>query len=173
MGGDGGPPDSSPTCPTGKKVIFVSSRQYTGNLGGLDGADAKCQQLASSAGLCGTFKAWLSDRAHSASSRLTHASVPYVHADGVRVVANDWARLVSGTLLTWIDTDEKNGVASEYAWTDTTTTGDISTDSCEDWTLEATTETGRMGATNQVSSAWTEGGWVNCSSTVSLYCVQQ
>ena len=38
--------------------MFASSQNYVGGqLGGLAGADAKCQQLAVAAGLKGTFKA--------------------------------------------------------------------------------------------------------------------
>ena len=42
------------------KRVFVTSANYTGDLGGLVGADSKCQALADSAGLDGNYKAWLS-----------------------------------------------------------------------------------------------------------------
>src|SRR5207248_2675590 len=43
------------------KRVFVTSVMYDGNLGGLAGADAKCQARATAASLSGTYKAWLSD----------------------------------------------------------------------------------------------------------------
>ena len=44
----------------GAKVIFASSDDtFTGNLGGVAGADATCNTLAANAGLSGNFKAWL------------------------------------------------------------------------------------------------------------------
>ena len=43
-------------------VIFPTSQLFDGNLGGLSGADEKCDQAASDAGLpsTGTYTAWLS-----------------------------------------------------------------------------------------------------------------
>src|SRR5262249_23852873 len=83
--------------PPNGKLVFVSSTTYTGNLGGLSGADAKCQSLATSAGHTGTFKAWLSDDLVDAKSRLTHAMMPYVLVDGT-IVATGFNDLTSGTL---------------------------------------------------------------------------
>jgi hypothetical protein len=47
--------------------VFVTSTVHDGNLGGLAGADAICNSLASDAGLPGTYKAWLSDGFNSPS----------------------------------------------------------------------------------------------------------
>src|SRR5215212_6677746 len=56
------PPPQSPPCGAGGPCsVFLSSITYDGNLGGLSGADAKCQGLAAVAGLPGIYKAWLSD----------------------------------------------------------------------------------------------------------------
>jgi hypothetical protein len=75
-------PGTPPWAPV--KRVFVTSTGYPGNLGGLAGADAKCQERATAAGLGGTFKAWLSaaGTGNSAAERLTHATVPYVRVDG-------------------------------------------------------------------------------------------
>jgi hypothetical protein len=43
----------------------------------LSGADAKCQSEANTAGLSGTYKAWLSSTTTNAANRLNHATVPY------------------------------------------------------------------------------------------------
>lgn len=42
---------------------FVTDQLYTGDFNGLDGADVICQSKAQSAGLTGTYKAWLSIKA--------------------------------------------------------------------------------------------------------------
>src|SRR4029077_17175057 len=69
--------------PGSNSIVFVSSATYGGgNLGGLTGADPKCQSLATAAVLPGTYKAWLSDDTTSAASRLTHSTNPYVLVDG-------------------------------------------------------------------------------------------
>src|SRR6185312_9164199 len=65
---------SSP--PPTQMTVFLTSGRFTGDLGGLAGADALCQGAASNGQLAGTFKAWLSDDLASAASRFTHATVP-------------------------------------------------------------------------------------------------
>ncbi|MDF3017056.1 MAG: hypothetical protein K0R44_2281, partial [Thermomicrobiales bacterium] len=41
------------------KCVFVTAEQFSGNLGGLPGADNKCQVEADAAATGGTFAAWL------------------------------------------------------------------------------------------------------------------
>jgi hypothetical protein len=57
------PPDSNGN-------IFVTQTQYSPVLGGLSGADSKCQQSAEDAGLGGFWKSWISSDTVSAASRL-------------------------------------------------------------------------------------------------------
>ena len=54
--------DGSPTAPLGRTTSFfvTSATSVTGNLGGLVGADATCQRLATAAGHGGTWRAYLS-----------------------------------------------------------------------------------------------------------------
>jgi hypothetical protein len=89
------------TCgtPGGVCRVFVTNATFSGDLGGLAGADAKCQAAASAANLSGTYRAWLSTTASSpaADATFTKASGPYRRVDGVQVVA-DWADLTDGTL---------------------------------------------------------------------------
>jgi len=65
--------------------VFISSRLFSGNLGGLTGADQHCRQLAEAAGLRGEWMAWLSDPQQSAGLRIPGANEPYVLVDGTRV----------------------------------------------------------------------------------------
>ena len=87
------------------QIVFVTSDTYDGDLGGLVGADAKCQALADAAGLDGTFRAWLSDDAESPSTRFTQSTDPYWLVDGT-VVADSWADLIHGSIAHAIDLDE-------------------------------------------------------------------
>ena len=90
-------------------TVFVTSTSYDGNLGGLAGADAKCQDQADAAGLTGTFKAWLSDAKGSPSTRFTRsAGAPYVLVDGT-VIADNYAGLTSGSLEHPINQTETGG----------------------------------------------------------------
>jgi hypothetical protein len=70
--------DDGPTGPSGPATVsfFVTSqRSTTGNLGGLAGADATCQRLATAAGHTGrTWRAYLSvERDATLGNQVTHA----------------------------------------------------------------------------------------------------
>ena len=95
------------TCAKARRVIFVSSALYTGNLGGLAGADAICNMRAQAAGLPGTYMAWLSTNQANGTpaTRFTQSAQPYRKVDGV-LVANNWADLIDGTLASAIDKTE-------------------------------------------------------------------
>ena len=67
-------------------------------LGGVAGADARCQNLADSAGLLGTFKAWISDDTSDPLSTFNHSTVPYIMVNG-KVVAYNWTDLTNGGYL--------------------------------------------------------------------------
>ncbi len=170
-------------------VVFATSATYMGNLGGLSGADQKCQTLASGK-LTGTFKAWLSDSNTSAATHLTtHGTLPYVLVDGTTVVANDWTELTSATGLEhMIDLDESgnqvatadmcSGFGGHYVWTDSNDDGSIfnTAQSCQNWMSATSTDNGSTGSasTNQATQYWSN--WCNlqsCDTPASLYCVQQ
>ena len=165
------------------KVVFVTSQFYNGNLGGLAGADAKCQGLASAAGLPGTYMAWLSDANNSPSTRfITKSADPYVRPDGV-TVANNWADLTDGSLQAPI-TLNQNGIQTiKSAWTATATSGDadpnVGTSTCSTWTATANNQGpgkegwAQTGQSSSSSSSWTALGNYWCNSPLALYCFQQ
>lgn len=96
----------SGTCSPVKRVFLTSQHVRPGDLAGIAGADAHCQTLATTAGLTGTFKAWLSDGTSSPSARFTRSTVPYMRVDGV-LVANNWSDLTDGSLLAPINITEQ------------------------------------------------------------------
>src|SRR4026209_2737248 len=51
------------------RIVFVTSTVQDGTLGGILGADPLCTKLATDAKLPGAYRAWLSDRTSSPSSR--------------------------------------------------------------------------------------------------------
>ena len=84
-----------------EKIVFVTSTSFSGNIGGVTGADAKCQIEADgqdSIVPTGTYFAWLSDGTQSPDTRFTKSSHPYVLADGTRI-ADDYADLTDGSIL--------------------------------------------------------------------------
>ncbi|MEE4241503.1 MAG: hypothetical protein V2I36_08550, partial [Desulfopila sp.] len=80
-------PPAELNCPP--KFVFVSSIQYLGNLGGVTGADYKCNALAHNANLPGVYMAWIADATHNPANRFKKTGVPYVTVDNV-VVADGW-----------------------------------------------------------------------------------
>jgi hypothetical protein len=169
------------------KTIFVSSVAYHATLGGLSGADAKCQSLATAAGLSGTYKAWLSDDTSSAASRLSHSTGPYALVDGTVVAAN-WAGLTSGTLQNGISKTESGGSPPQtylfacvtnttLAWTGTKADGtNLVSSNCSNWN-------GLSGGAVLGLPAWTNSAWtdecempaaaITCEGTAVLYCIEQ
>jgi hypothetical protein len=160
------------------KMVFVSSATYNGNLGGLSGADDKCQTLATGAGLPGSYKAWLSDTSVGPSTRFTHSAVPYILPDGT-VVANDWADLTDGSLQHAINlTENLNPPVYEGTQTGTDTAGGPRWTNpiymCANWT-SASSDLFRYGGLNTQSDyTWTavETG-TGCPVDYHLYCFQQ
>ncbi len=146
---------------------FITSTKYDGNLGGLTGADAKCQARAVAAGLTGTWKAWLSDGSTSAASRLTHPTGQITTVNGI-VIANDWASLLALVVhnLNYNEFGafvgpESGGSAHScswaggyflFAWTNTSTAsgtvGNIwGTNHCNNWSSNSS---GLFGATDYI-----------------------
>ncbi|MBL9016925.1 MAG: InlB B-repeat-containing protein [Myxococcales bacterium] len=66
-------------------LMFTTSVKYDGNLGGLAGADAKCQQLATTAGLSGNYRAYLSATGVIAWTRFQNVS-GWTRVDGKPIV---------------------------------------------------------------------------------------
>ncbi|MCX2976373.1 DUF1554 domain-containing protein [Candidatus Marimicrobium litorale] len=83
-------------CPIAQsKTVFVTSESYTGNLGGLAGADQKCNDLAAAASLSGEYKAWLSDGIEAPNTRFTQSPyVSYTLVDGT-VIAVGYEDLIA------------------------------------------------------------------------------
>ena len=160
------------------RIVFVSSVAVNGHLGGVAGADLFCQALASGAGLPGTFHAWISLTTNAASSRITHATVPYVMlVDGMPgvVVADDWTDLTDGTLdAAIIRTEEGQVVTQDFAWTNTLAAGNAPHDvvSCLGWTSSDSEPIGIVGTTTATNSEWAFAYNRTCDTLQSIYCVQ-
>lgn len=163
------------------KTVFVTSLAYDGNLGGIAGADSRCNTRASAAGLSGTFKAWISGHTavSSPSNSFTPSGTPYVMVNGT-VIANNWSDLVDGTLQNAITIDEIGGtVASGNVWTGTkadgANEGTANThDHCSTWGSGSSLSDGYIGVIGSATATWTDGpGTAACNTTARLYCFQQ
>jgi hypothetical protein len=148
-------------------------------LGGLEGADAICNDLASEAGLPGTYMAWLSDTTSSPATRFpTKSTGPYVRTDTIPVAWN-WDHLLGGELIVPIDRNEAGALIStnRETWTNTSPDGTLgSTDPnlvCDNWTSDLNGQSGGVGETNQLNDQWTASHSDPCNATWRLYCFQQ
>jgi hypothetical protein len=156
------------------KTVFVSSATYNGNLGGLTGADNKCQALATAAGLPGTYKAWLSDGTGSPSTRFTQHDFYYVLANGTKI-ADNWTDLTDGSLANRIALSESGAAVNDViVWTGTGTTGASAGSNCGNWSQSGYLNRGMDGASYYTDSWWTsysEGAF--CEGGYHLYCFEQ
>ena len=170
-------------CPY-RKLVFISSTQYTGNMGGLAGADTACQQLADNANIPGIFKAWLSDSTSSPLTRFAPPnSLPYVRVDGA-VIAQDWDHLIHDPLANPPNMDE-NGALVVHApsppfprvWTNTDREGRVRHispfDTCNDWTSSQASYHASWGDPSEQGDEWTDVQTAACAAANHIYCFQQ
>jgi cysteine-rich repeat protein len=170
-------------CISLSKRVFASSVMYDGNLGGLVGADAKCQALADAANLPGTYMAWISTNEGSPSTRFTQSITSYTLVDGTQVAAN-WASLVDGTLDAAINMTETGGVPPvgdtscagggfTTVWSATNINGTPGGNgACNNFT--STVGSGLWGQATVTNSSWTS--WCSgglCTWVSPIYCFQQ
>ncbi|MDB4944802.1 MAG: hypothetical protein JWP97_4336 [Labilithrix sp.] len=165
----------------GVKLFFTTRAVFTGALGGLSGADAKCDEEARAAGLGGSFRAWLSTSTVAAKTRITGG--PWVfrnaetafHASSAGVSPDDFPRYDArgGDLLF----DPQLEV-----WTGTGDFGllDAGNATCLDWTSSAASQLGSFGTLGSIGVRWTHvAPFANdppgraCSQTLRLYCFEQ
>ena len=175
--------DGAPTMPTGRTTSFfvTSSTSVTGNLGGLAGADATCERLATAAGHGGgTWRAYLSvERDPANGNRPTHArdrigAGPWYNANRV-LIANNVAELHGRTGDAELFVNE-HGLRINGQWSGSPSPNehDILTGSnadgtlmagltCADWTSSATAVAAQVGHSDGLgpnqSTAGTLSSW--------------
>jgi hypothetical protein len=153
-------------------------------MSGVEAADFICQELASSAGLTGTFNAWISDSDtnNAPVNRFFQSPDPYVRVDGVKIVDN-WADLIdcnegpggSECLDNPLNVDENGITSNADVWTNTNHDGLESVSHCIDWTSsDFLEEMGNTGISDFTEPDWTEGFSRECDFPFGhLYCFEQ
>ena len=125
----------SDAAPSPTMTFFVSSQKnMTGNLGGLVGADARCQSLATAVGSVGkVWHAYLSTSTVNARDRI--GTGPWYNALGVMVAANLTAlHARKGDPLVFVD-EHGNMIDGQWTGTPIPNEHDILTGSNADGTL--------------------------------------
>lgn len=138
----GGKSSTAPSDGNTMSFFVTSAKSTTGNLGGLRGADARCQTLATAAGAGSrTWRAYLSvehdadnaNRPTDARSRI--ANGPWFNAKGV-LVANNLAELHARKGDSTVLIDEKGQpINGQWAGSPSPVEHDILTGSAADGTL--------------------------------------
>jgi len=159
--------------PQPPNIVFVTSTTYDGNLGGLVGADQKCQARADAAGLAkNTYKAWLSTASVNAIDRLGSAR-GWLRVDG-KPFADTKADIVAGKIFHPIRVDElgnyDNAPWGSYVWTGTNHDGSRDEDTCSEWTSSSLSVIGRKGKNDGVTGVYTGYAHTSCNQSNPLYC---
>jgi hypothetical protein len=178
---------SSKTCPAAQDVcddlscvdgacvalVFVTSETLSGDLGGLDKADALCNELAKKAGFDGKFAAWLSTADTNASDRVGFG--PFARVDG-KPIADDVGDLIDSSLQNPISLDEsgndlsKEDAGKRLVWTGTNARGVGEDDTCKDW--QTTDAQGVYGDLASTAGNWTQDKLTGCNAAYRMYCFQ-
>ncbi len=189
-----GPGDTSNCagmCSFAPRIVFLTSESFTGNMGGLAGADKRCNQLAAqSLDLDGSFRAWLLVDGQSLLDRFPEfgdakLSWNFTSA-GNELLAHSFAQLVAeGPKGALVYTEKGAVLAQKYVWTNITSDGLAAGGDCGQWTSAGASKAlvGHSGFSpdqGPEAEQWHEKRlWTDlaaqklaCTNSVHLYCVQ-
>jgi hypothetical protein len=168
-----------PAAGQNEKTIFVTSATFDGNLGGLTGADDKCQAEAdgpASIVPSGTYLAWLSNGTDSPDTRFTKSSHPYMLPNGTKI-AEDFTDLTDGSILHTINIDPTGKpFGLQLFWTGTNADGKTAQHfvTCNGWADPLRGFHGVVGSTVQTSTLWSAySSQIWCGLSGRLACFQQ
>lgn len=160
--------------------IFVTASSFTGDLGGLSGADLQCQTAATQAGLTRSYKAIMSDNSETAKKRLNLIGGIYKFEGSkkVEVVSVGVDLWNPGGLTAAVDTDENgNKVAAGAVWTGTDSDGGNfagTLDNCQGWSSSDSANYGAVGRSDQSDGDWVEDFTpISCDLLKPIYCISQ
>ena len=147
-------------------VIYLTTSTYNGNLGGLSGADAKCNSDTNKPGgfaSAYTYKALLFGNASTTVGRT------YYRADGVTIIAVATTTNLTGTTSSGTTaTSLQNSISTENK---NIYTGAGGSSTCTNWT--STSSSAQTGSSNSTISSYWRVTSSSCSALKSIYCVSQ
>lgn len=165
------------------KRMFVTSTTYNGDLlgkcpgasDGLTAADCLCQERADSAGLLGTWKAWISSATADARDRITDVGPWFFVGSSDTAFANSAA--LESEPGKAVNRNEYGATTSGKAWTGTGLGGVAIAcpvnDWCQGWTSQFNGNGGLAGNPAESNFKWTQDGCTNCDQELRLYCIEQ
>jgi hypothetical protein len=170
-GGNGGEGGVDP-LPDPPNMVFVTSQSYLpSEIGGLSGADDKCNDLAAAAEFDGTFVAWLSTSTVDAKDRIGEARG--WRNTAFSPFADEREELVAGQVYFPIARDENGEIVQGKVATGTTASGVAAEENCDDWTSSDAADALVTGEPSAGSALWTEDSAADsCADEYHLYCFQ-
>jgi hypothetical protein len=151
-------------------TIFISGADVAGDFGGLAGADALCNDLATSAGLGGTWRAILSDSTTDARDHIVIGGpIRNVMGD---LIAEDHADLWDGFIGAPVQYTEVGKSFLAAPFTGTQADGTFSGANCNDWTTAGGSNS-TVGDAGYAGSTWIEAGTTSCGGSSPVYCISQ
>lgn len=162
------------------KLIFVTDSPFSGNLGGISGADQKCAAAALTQNHPGTFKAMIVDgvarvAAPNPIDWVLHPTTTYVNIDNQKVNKTNENSVFPWPGESGVTTDDQR------VWTGLMADWSSNPNNCRGWTYDGSDEgvTSTGGQASQISSKLIQNDNWRCSASfyrdpfIKLYCVQQ
>ncbi len=184
--------------PLAQRIVFLTKATFSGDLGGPEGADEKCQAEADADDSLvkgKAFKAWVSfnilpDFSNNAESRtFVRSTNPYLLVNGVQI-ATDFTDLTNGSITAPIQLNANGDVVTGSfieVWTgieeDGIFPGEDDPDfpsitvsnNCSNWTVGSQDQNGLGGLVGprNIDSTWTNAIRSSCNARYRLYCFEQ
>ncbi len=160
--------------PVAANLVFITGSQFTGQLGGLAGADAKCNAAAMSMGLPPDFVAWLSVSGASGVNAIDRLSGSrgWMRADGQPVADLPASLGINGPLvpISYTETGLDVRTTLSFVWTGTDGQGIAGGATCSDWST--TGGTGKCGDPASGPGRFSSNGDKLCAISAHLYCFE-
>ena len=168
----------------GKRYVFVTSIYYKGNLGGIEGADQKCNTLAAAGdGKLNdkTFKAWIAASPEDEPAKRFNSNFPgeYVLVNETVISNGGWQSFASSlnkNLYAPININEKGQIIANNfeTWTNVTLNGKMQSDSlsCNQWTSSGNYAGLQGSASSSENGEWTNKSHKLCNLEARLYCFE-
>jgi hypothetical protein len=152
----------------GPKLLFMTNGEWKGDLGGLQGADDKCNAEARSRGFSGSFQALLAHSNSRSESRSNQYALSYQNPAG--------DNLRSGYYFLFHFPYLDNPVlptGSAVVWTGLNVDESSKADHCDLWNSSSVNDSGGVGFADAYDENWYAANTYDCNVARHLYCIEQ
>jgi hypothetical protein len=166
---DGAQVDAGPIA----NRVFVTSSSFPGDFGGRAVADAACRDRASSAGLDGTFIAFITAAAGNPVDPIERlrGSRGWVRLDG-RPVYDTVDDLAAAGSIYPVLLDESGNAMSGCVFTGTNENGTLAVSTCSNWATASVSTTAAFGSPTATTWAAIRKGFITCNAQCAVYCFE-